>query len=185
MSTHDAGARYRLPARLLHWLMAPAIPLQLWLGWAAERADARDIGARLLHLHYQLGVLLAALMVMRLAWRIARGAPPAASDEPHWRRRLATATHWSIYVALLVLPASGYVLWVWRLEPMDVLGLFELPRAFGSDGDLGTGYAVLWYLHTWTGWSLAVLVALHLGAAAWHQWVLRDGLVGRRMGGWR
>jgi cytochrome b561 len=179
----DAGAseRYRLPARLLHWLMAPAIPLQLWLGWAAERADTREAGARLLHLHYQLGLLLAALLVMRLAWRVAHGAPVAVPGEPHWRRRLAAATHWAIYAALLVLPASGYIIYVWRIEPMDVLGLFEVPRLFDSDGDLGAGYAMVWYLHYWTGWTLAALVALHVGAAAWHQWVLRDGLIGRRM----
>lgn len=181
MNRTEAGERYRLPARALHWLMAPAIPLQFWLAWAAERADARETGARLIHLHYQLGMLLAALVVMRLAWRVAHGAPTAACDQPRWRRRLAAVTHGAIYAALLVLPASGYVIWVWRNEPMDVLGLFDVPRLFTSDGDLGAGYAAVWYVHYWTGWALAALVALHAGAAAWHQWVLRDGLITRRM----
>src|SRR5690606_31349745 len=132
MSTTRPGERYRLPARVLHWLMAPAIPLQFWLGWAAERAGPREAGARLIHLHYQFGLLLAVLVVMRLAWRVAHGAPPSAPDEPQWRRQVARFTHWALYAGLLVLPASGYVIRVWRNDPMDVLGLFEVPRLFAS-----------------------------------------------------
>ncbi len=181
MSAGGDGDRYSLPARLLHWLMAPAIPLQFWLGWAAERAETRDAGAALIHLHYQLGLVLAALVVMRLAWRISHGSPAATPGEPRWRSVLARTTHWALYAGLLVLPASGYVMQVWRNEPMDVFGLFEVPRLFESDGDLGAGYAAVWYLHYWTGWALAALVALHAGAAVWHECVLRDRLISRRM----
>lgn len=181
MSRVLPGERYSLPARLLHWLMAPAIPLQFWLAWAAERAQPRGVGERLIQLHYQFGLLLAALVVMRLAWRVAHGAPHAMPDEPLWRRQAAQFTHWALYAALLVLPTTGYAMWVWRNEAMQVLGLFEMPRLFESDGDLGAGYAAVWYVHYWTGWSMAGLVALHVAAALWHQCVLRDGLIGRRM----
>src|SRR5690606_32494172 len=107
-------------------------------------------------------LLLAALVVMRLAWRVAHGAPHAPATEPRWRRQVAVVTHWALYAVLLILPASGYVIWVWRNEPMDVLGLFEVPRLFQSDGDLGAGYAAVWYLHYWTGWALVALVTLHI-----------------------
>lgn len=177
----QGSERYRLPARVLHWLIALAIPCQIYLGWSAELAPQRALGSRLIHLHYQLGVVIAALMVLRATWRLAYGAPGAVAGEPLWRRRLAALTHWAMYGLLLILPASGYVIWVWMEAPMDVLGLFELPRLFTPPAEDETGRAIAWYVHYWSGWSLIGLVSLHVAAALWHQFVRRDRLISSRM----
>jgi len=179
--TNLVAQRFRLPARILHWLVALAIPWQIYLGWAAELAVSRETGSRLIHLHYQVGVTIAALMVLRLTWRITYGAPEFPVGEPLWRRRLAAITHWALYALLLLLPASGYVIWVWMNAPMDVFDLFELPKLFTPPAEDETGRALAWYVHFWAGWTLIGLIALNVGAALWHQFARRDGLISRRM----
>jgi cytochrome b561 len=181
MSAVPDPERYRLPARMLHWLVAIAIPCQIYLGWTAELADSRDAGSRLIHLHYQLGVIIAVLMVLRATWRITHGAPVALAEEPRWRRRLASLTHWGLYGLLLSLPISGYVIWVWMKAPMDVFGLFEVPRLFTPPEEDETWRAIAWYVHYWSGWALIALTSLHVLAALWHQFVRRDRLILRRM----
>lgn len=176
-----AAERYRLPARLLHWLVALAMPLQFGLGWASERVQDREGSARLLFLHFELGLVVAVLMLFRLTWRLACGAPAPLAGEPRWRRRLAGAVHAAMYALLLLLPASGYVIWVWMEAPREVLGLFELPRLFTPSARDETGRAIAWYLHYWGGWLLLGLATLHVSAALWRQFVRRDGLIARRM----
>lgn len=181
MSGNNQDERYRLPARFLHWLVALLIPIQLWLGWAAEASDSQEVSSRLIWRHYQLGILIAALMVFRFTWRLVHGAPKSIDVGPAWRRRLASIIHWLIYSLLLILPLSGYVIWVWMDVPMDILGVLDIPRLFTPPNDDETGRALAWYIHYWSGWALLALILLHVGAASWHQWIRRDRLIQRRM----
>ncbi|WP_411833086.1 cytochrome b [Pseudoxanthomonas mexicana] len=181
MSRAVREGRYRLPARLLHWLVAIAVPAQIWLGWTAERTQEREAGFRLLHLHFQLGMILLALMVLRASWRIAHGVPAPAAAEPAWRRRLAAAMHWTLYALLLALPLSGYVIWVWMDAPMQLLGSVQVPRLFEPPADDETWRALAWYVHYYSAWALAGLVVLHAAVALWHEFVLGDRLIRRRM----
>lgn len=181
MSGARSVERYRLPARVLHWLVALAIPFHIYLGWAAEFASTRETEFPLIRCHYQVGVTLAVLMLMRLTWRMAGGAPAPPVGEPAWRDRLASLAHWALYGLLFLLPASGYVIWVWMEAPMDVFGLFDLPRLFTPPADDETGRAIAWYVHYWSGWTLIGLACLHVGAAIWHEFVRPDRLISRRM----
>lgn len=181
MSLAQAAERYRLPARVLHWLVALALPFQIYLGWAAEFASTRETEFRLIRLHYQVGVTLAALMVLRITWRMAVGVPASLVGEPAWRNRMASLAHWAIYALLFLLPASGYVIWVWMEAPRDVFGLFDLPRLFTPPVEDETWRAIAWHVHYWSGWTLIGLVFLHVGTAIWHEFVLRDGLIRKRI----
>ena len=52
MSDARSAERYRLPARVLRWLVALAIPFQMYLGWASEFASTREAEFRLIRFHY-------------------------------------------------------------------------------------------------------------------------------------
>lgn len=177
----ESRHRYALPARLLHWLVAIGVMVQIGLGWASEWTEDRHASFQLIRNHYQLGVILAGLMAMRLLWRVAKGAPPPEEGEPRWRRTSATAVHWALYALLLTMPVSGYVIWIWMDAPRDVLGLFELPALFTPPTEDETWRANAWYIHVYSSWAVIALVLLHVAAALWHELVLRDRLIRRRM----
>lgn len=174
--------RYSPPLRLLHWVVAGLLPVQFGLGVAAERVDDRADSDALLGAHFQLGVVLCLLMVVRLGWRLVAREPQAAEGEPAWRRRAVKAAHVGFYVLLLALPASGQVIWTWMGADRSVLGVVELPALFTPPEDDETGRAIAWYVHVYGAWILSILVAIHVAAACWHQWILRDRLIARRMG---
>lgn len=176
-----ATARYSLPARVLHWLVAAGVALQIYLGWAAEWEERRSESFQLIHTHYQLGVVIFGLMVMRLLWRIASPPPPFAQDQSRLMRASAATVHWLFYALLITMPISGYVIWVWMNVPMDVFGVFDVPRVFTPPVEDETGRALAWYVHFYSSWLLIGLVIAHVIAAVWHELIRRDGAISKRM----
>ncbi len=175
------GERHPACLRWLHWAVAAGVAVQLALGWGSETGIYGADGMRLLRLHFQLGMVLLALMLLRVACRLSRRMPPADAGEPRWRRRAARSVHATLYLLLFLLPVSGYVIWIWMDAPLDVLSVARVPRLFVPPADDETWRAIAWYVHFACIWLLSVLVVLHVAAALWHQWVRRDGLVSRRM----
>lgn len=167
-------------AQILHWVTAAMILGQFVLGWLTEKAPDRQAEFLFGRSHFQLGVLLAGLILMRLFWRLSHAAPPPPPGEPTWRHGLATTAHGLIYLVLIILPISGYVVWVHMREPMDLFGLVVVPTVFTPSPNDESLWSGAWYVHFFAGWALAGLVALHIAAALYHQFVLKDGLV-RRM----
>jgi cytochrome b561 len=177
MISSQPTTRYSLPARLLHWVIAAVVPIQIYLGYAAEWESDRRESFRLIQQHYQLGLLIFGLMLLRIFWRVGYGTPPHPKDEPRWRRLTANTVHWLLYALLLTMPVSGYVIWVWMDVPMNAFGFLELPRLFTPPIEDETGRAAAWYVHYYSSWLVIALIIIHVGAASWHQFVRRDGSV--------
>lgn len=177
MIANQPTTRFSLLARLLHWIIAAVIPIQIYLGHAAEWEPDRGESFRLIQQHYQLGVLIFGLMLLRILWRLGYGTPPHPKDEPRWRRLTANTVHWLLYLLLLTMAVSGYVIWVWMDVPMDAFGILELPRLFTPPIEDETGRATAWYVHNYSSWLVIALIIIHVGAACWHQFVRRDDSV--------
>ena len=173
--------RYALVARLLHWSVAALVAVQLALGWLAQAQDDRGESFVLLQSHYDVGMTIFALVLLRILWRSTHALPSVAVPMARWQSVLAALVHALLYVALLALPISGYVLWVWMDVPMDVFGLVEVPKLFTPVTGEYRSETIAWNVHHYTSWAICALLALHIGAAAWHEFVVRDGLISRRM----
>jgi cytochrome b561 len=82
---------------------------------------------------------------------------------------------------MLLLPLSGLVLWAWMRTPLDLFGLLHVAPVLSTRPDDETSLVIGWYLHVWGAWALAGVAALHVGAALWHQWIVRDRRILDRM----
>ncbi len=180
-SRSDVSERYSTPARVLHWSVAVLLLVQWSLGLAAENEGDRSASFRLLQVHFQLGTVLYAAILLRVGWRLQRRPPSSSIVERRWRARLASTVHGALYLLMITIPLSGYVIWVWMDAPMSVFGAFDLPRVFTPPDEDETWRANAWYIHHYSAYALGALVIIHVGAALWHQFIVRDGLISRRM----
>lgn len=170
--------RCSLIARLLHWTVALLVLIQIGLGFGADWSD-RPQSNRLLGQHVRFGLLIAALMVLRVSWRLT--SPPPPSTVSGWRKGVAGLTHKTLYLLLLVMPVSGYVLWAWTGPTLDYWGVGRVPILFrGGDDELWR--SVAGYVHEYGAYAVSALVVLHIAAALHHQFGVRDELIVRRMG---
>jgi cytochrome b561 len=168
--------RYTPLAQALHWVTAALMFAVLPLAWVMTSLPHDDPGAGLLFmLHKSIGVTIFVLVAARLAWRARHPAPPLAAS------RLVTiaafASHWLLYLVLIVMPVSGYVMSAASGHPVSWFGLITLPGLPKDETVAKTGAIV----HLTTQWAVYALIVLHLGATAWHVAVRRDGVLDRML----
>jgi cytochrome b561 len=173
----DAG--WGAIARLLHWAMALALLAQMTLGWVAVSWRLSPTKLELFVWHKTLGIVLLALVVLRLLWRVTDRAP-APAPGPTWQRRLAGVSHGTLYVLMLVMPISGWVIQSASGFPFKLFGLLELPALVGKSKAIQTAAE---YTHLVLFWSFAVLILVHAAAALHHHWVRRDAVLERMLVG--
>lgn len=171
--------RYTAIARCFHWIVAVLLAVQVALGLLADGSRPPQMW-RFLDPHVQLGITIMGLAVLRLAWRIAHPPPPLPTATPRWQSLAAAAVHRALYALILLLPMTGYALWMWDKRPLRLYGMIPLPLV-ETEGISEYWRSLAGYGHEWGFYLLCALLALHIGAAAWHELVLRDGLIRERM----
>ncbi len=173
----EAGARYTRVAVTLHWLIATLVIAQLILGWSMIEIPKEPVGVRAFwfNLHKSIGITIALLVLVRIAWRIRHPAPPLPASVPAWQRRAAAANHALLYVCLLGMPLIGFLGSTFSGYPIRYFGITLPEWGFKSDPIKAFFSAV----HLSLAWVFMTLIALHAGAALKHLLVDRDGVFWR------
>ena len=171
--------RYTATAQALHWVVAVLMFVVVPLAWVMvnlpRTAPWRE---ELYTLHKSIGLTILALVAVRLAWRATHPAPALPGRMARWEQAGAFASHWLLYLILVGMPVSGYLLSAAGGNPVTYFDLFTLP---GLSTSPALRRAAIW-IHVVTGqWAVYGLVVLHLIATAWHVVVRRDGVLDRML----
>jgi len=168
---------YRAPARWIHWLMALLVLATIPVGFLMiQDGLSRPLQNNLFIFHKNIGVLLLLLIIIRLLYRWRNPPPPKPAHLPAWQARIAGATHGLLYALLVVMPLAGYVrvrAGGFPIEALDALGIPALVPRSDALADFAKS------VHFFGAWGIALLVALHVGAALHHGIIKRDGVFSR------
>jgi len=176
-------SRYSRPQRTLHWLIALLVAGVLLggltlglLGFQGVTDLLGDPGRDLLYKYHKTGgLLILALMAVRLAVRIQRGKPAYDPPIAAWERKASTAVQHLLYLALFAMPVLGWLATDAADYPVEFFA-WSLPQFIAKDPSLGE---TLYELHETVGWAIVVLLGLHVGGALKHAIIERDGVMGR------
>jgi len=168
-------SRYTGVAVALHWLVAALVLVQVTWGWTMQQIPKQPPGLRAdaFNVHKSMGLVLLALMLVRLGWRL-RHPPPPLVGLPDWQRSLANGTHRLLYAALIVMPVAGYLGSVFSGYPVKWFGV-TLP-AWGWRSE--TIKDAMSMVHLGTSFVLVAAIALHVAGAVRHA-LARDGYFAR------
>jgi cytochrome b561 len=163
--------------QLLHWIVAAAVVAAFVLGLIFEDLPRGDVKTGLQNLHFSLGVLVLTVTAIRLAWRPFAGVPPRIETSP-LLDKAAKFAHLALYLGLVAVPLVGMVI-VWaRGRGIDVFGLVTLPSPLAVNRPLAK---TLEGVHEFGANALMLLAFAHALAAIGHQFVLKDGTLGRML----
>lgn len=180
-------ASYRPGARLLHWLMAVLIAYQLVAGivmtYEGPEGNLWERIANALHMydmHKVLGLVLLGLVVVRIAYRLTLGAPPDEPSLETWQRETSHMVHAWIYLLLVAIPLIGWI-GISLYPAVRVFESFNLP-SLASQPDKALSEH-LFKVHAAAAFALIALLAMHIGAALYHHFIRRDGVLRRMLPG--
>jgi cytochrome b561 len=138
-----------------------------WLLLASDREHA----AMLLTVHRSLGVVTWVVAIIRLGWRLSCAyLPPFPQNMPKIQQRLAKASEYGLYALLLLQPLTGLAQSLARGRHF-MLFAWRVPSVMAGDKPLT---ALFHQIHALSAWVLLGLIGLHILAALFHRFVLRD-----------
>jgi cytochrome b561 len=167
--------RYATPAILLHWLLALLVTGMMGLGWYMMSIEDEPNSGWYFDLHKSVGLLVVALVLLRLLWRAGNRPEKLPASLPQWQVRAAAITHWLLYTCLIVMPLAGLIGAALSKHGIAFFGL-ALPVLVAPNHDLSEQF---FDIHSTVAWVLTGLVALHVASAIKHAMVDHDGVFKR------
>jgi cytochrome b561 len=163
----DRQDSYGAVSRVIHWTMAIAVFALFALGWWMVGLDYYSPYYNSApELHRNAGMLLLAVLVVRIVWRMGNVKPGNDGLAP-FEQHAARIVHVAFYPLLAVLMVSGYLISTADGRPIDVYGWLHVPAIAEIKGFED----VAGFVHEWTAYAIMGLAAIHSAAAIRHRFM--------------
>jgi cytochrome b561 len=163
-------AKWPLTIIIVHWVSAIVVIGMFASGlWMVDLTYYSDWYKTAPHWHKSVGLLLLFVTVFRLLTRFMSARPPTYGSKTE--KMLSKAGHGLIYLLLLTLFASGYLISTADGRGIEIFNWFSVPSLgefFDNQEDLAGE------VHFYLAWSLIGLAVLHAGAALKHHFFNKD-----------
>ena len=170
--------KYNVVSRLLHWGLATLFIGMLCLGLYMSDIEFSPFSVKLYGWHKATGVVILFLVAFRIYWRYTHRVPKLPEDMRPIEKRLAHLGHLALYVLMVAMPLSGWLMSSAFGSKVSIYGLFTAPSIMGKDKEMASffheAHEVIAYLF------IAVIVG-HVLAALYHLFIRKDGVLHRML----
>src|SRR5262245_31686060 len=177
----QATVGYTATARALHWITAILVLIQIVLGIIiANKLAGEAWQDPLYNLHKSTSAILIPIILIRIFYRWGHPAPALPADIPVIQQYAAYTTHYLLYALVVVQVFLGWIATAAYPAPVPIYGLFDLPSIWPENRALSEQ---LLAIHKVVGISIAIVAAMHIGAALYHHFVRKDRVLMRMISG--
>ena len=173
---------YTATAKFFHWLMAVAIVGLFAFGFYVSNMPLSPQKLQFLSYHKWTGVTIFMLALVRLTWRISHRPPSLPAHMGRVEQLIAHAGHGVLYVLMLSVPVSGWLMSSAKGYQTVLFGVFPIPDLLSKDRELGHQ---LLTVHLGLNLVMAAVVVGHVLAALKHHFKDRDDVLKRMLPGSR
>ena len=170
--------RYNRTAIFLHWLVGLGILGTLGLGLYMVDLPFSPAKLQIYSWHKWAGMTLLFLAVVRLAWRLSHPAPALPDTMGPLSRLAAHAGHWVLYILMLAIPLSGWLMSSAQGFSVVWFGVLPLPDLVTKNLELGEW---LNSTHLILNYTLIATLIGHIGAALHHHFIKKDTVMSRML----
>jgi cytochrome b561 len=178
MNPQNATSRYSSLTIGIHWMM---VLLFVGVYGAVELHElfekGSDLRALLMTWHFMLGLLVFALIWLRLAARLSGSTPAILPQPPGLQQLSSKLLHLALYLLMIGMPLTGWLMLSAAGKPIPFFGL-ELPALIGENKDLAEQFEEL---HETVGTAGYFLIGLHTVAALYHHYIKGDNTLTRML----
>lgn len=180
LPTGNEAERYGMASRLLHWttaiLFISLIPMGMFASMIPEGTWFRN---HYYVVHKTIGVLVFALMLVRLFWNRRSKRPGLDASLKTSERRWAHRVHIILYILLIAMPITGYVMTSFHGFPTYIFAI-EIPPLWGKSD----AYIVWGLFHKYLlPYVLYIVLGAHILGALKHHFIDKHPAALKRMVG--
>ena len=180
MQFKNSDHNYGVVSISLHWLMAVVVVGLFALGYWMRGLSYYDEWYRLgPYIHKSVGILLAMTLLLRLFWRFSNSQPKDADSLKKWEKRSAHLVHWLLYILLIAVVSSGYLISTADGRSIEVFTWFEVPALFAG---FENQEDIAGLIHEYIAYSVIGLAVLHALAALKHHFIDKDNTLNKMLG---
>jgi cytochrome b561 len=170
--TQNSPKRYHPLQITLHWLVVLLVFAAFVIGKSMSGQPNDDAKLTPLAFHMAVGVITFLVIVYRFVMRQRLPKPEHVTAGNPFFDWIGKAVHYALYLLVFLMAVSGVSLSVQA-------GL--APIVFGGSGTLPTDFFdfTARMMHGFIAPALVLTMLLHVGAAFYHQFMLKDNLLSR------
>jgi cytochrome b561 len=176
----DDRSRYDAFGVALHWTTAVLVVALFALSQIWEFLPKPERHPWIVA-HMSFGVILTAVIVIRIAWRLIPGhqVSPAVSG---WVEIASKVVHYVLYAMLAAQALLGFAL-RWSGEKPETMSFFGLEFGPFFPPSPKPLHEFFEESHEWIGWAIIIIAAGHAFAALYHHYALKDDVLWRMLPG--
>lgn len=178
MPLKNSELNYGLVVRTNHWLSAIIFISLIALGLYMIDLDESDFRNDLYSFHKSMGVVVLALVLFRIIWLKLNPNLESLSENKS-EYILSRVVKGILYLALLGMPISGWVLSNSAGYAVGFFGLFELPTIVAENKAIDE---IARDVHEIFGLIMIAVILLHIAGSLKHHLVYKDGTLLRMLG---
>ncbi|WP_417783608.1 cytochrome b [Terasakiella pusilla] len=178
MSLRNTKTAFGRVAKFFHWSMVFGFIALYVIGFTMTDLPIGPEMFERIALHKSIGIGVLALAVVRLIWRFSNPNPALPDTMAPSERWGAHFSHIALYIAMMVMPLSGWAMSSAANYPVSVFGWFTLPNILAPSK---AAVDSLKEFHGLLAWGILGLLALHVLAALKHHYINKDNVLTRML----
>jgi cytochrome b561 len=164
-------------SKFFHWLVFLLVVTLILVGFFWGYTGT--IKVSVINVHKLVGLLTLIIVLLRIWWTLSNRKPQIPNAKL-WEKIAVHSTHGLIYLALIGMPISGWLMSTAAGYPPHILAYtFGMPGVTKNMALAGTAADV----HLVLAWILITLVSLHILAAFKHHFINKDNVLKRMLPG--
>ena len=175
MHIKNTLTEYGLISKLLHWVSAILLLVQIPLGFYSVDLDFGTERINIENIHVIIGLSLFYLVIFRLIYKIINPTPKLDPSVFKGQRFLAKLNHVMLYVIILSITISGIFKKLFNGETLTII--FKKIK-IQDNFQLGE---LFYDVHVFSNYLLIVLIVIHLMAIIAHKLFFNDNLFKRML----
>lgn len=125
-------------------------------------------------LHKATGIVLLFIIGFRILWRLSNITPLLPNNMKPFEQKMAHLGHFALYVCMIALPISGYVMSMAGGHGISFYGFFDVINLLPENKGMAE---IAHEIHEMAAEALYFLVPLHIVAAVFHHHVRKDDVL--------
>lgn len=166
---------YAVPAIVLHWTIAVLIATMVAVGWYMMAYEKDPGSERYFNLHKSVGIVVFALVLLRIVWRLSHKPAALPPSVPGWEVTASLVAQRVLYGCMFALPIIGFIGASYSDEGIRFFGQ-QLPRMLAANHDLSERF---FSIHIVLAWTMVAIIVLHAAGGLKHLLLDKDGVFQR------